>query len=91
MSLEIDVIPAESNVRGLNLKELNTMNERMNYVDRIILTSRLSQKIILMGFVEIFSYMDNFQQCTLFCFVSNVTTFVRYGSSLFNVLIVLYY
>lgn len=70
MSLEIYVIPAESNVRGFNLKILNIMNERMNYVDRIILTSRLSQKIILMGFVEIFSYMDDFpaMHFLLFCF-----------------------
>lgn len=70
MSSEIYVIPAESNVRGLNLKILNIMNERMNYVGRIILTSRLSQKIILMGFVEIFSYMDDFpaMHFVLFCF-----------------------
>lgn len=70
MSLEIDVIPAESNVRGLNLKMLNIMNERMNYVDRISSTSRLSQKIIFMGFVEIFSYMDDFpaMHFVLFCF-----------------------
>lgn len=70
MSSEIYAIPAESNVRGLNLKILNIMNERMNYVGRIILTSRLSQKIILMGFVEIFSYMDDFpaMHFVLFCF-----------------------
>lgn len=70
MSLEIYVIPAESNVRGLNFKILNIMNERINYVNRIILTSRLSQKIILMGFVEIFSYMDDFpaMHFLLFCF-----------------------
>lgn len=69
MSSEIYVIPAESNVRGLNLKILNIMNERMNYVDRIILTSRLSQKSILMGFVEIFSYKDDFpaMHFVLFC------------------------